>query len=792
MSSTSNTETISQEELTARYQRAAHLEDSAFDETLIARNTTLFPHWVEGNAVFWYQQDTPDGHGYRLVDASAKTNQSAFDHSALATALAEASAETVEADKLPLVDLAFTAALDQINFTAFGQRWCYHLESQQCASIDSLPDQWVVSPNGQQAAFVRDHNLWVRDLVNGKEKALTHDGERYRDYALSQPLLSHGIHQPSVSVEAVWSPDSRRLFTVLIDIRHLEVGPPLVQHVPTDGSLRPKILRADRRVAFAGDEHIACYQLLAIDVDTGVSQPADYPPSPLTYPPYAGYFTGHRGWWDADSRHGYFIDQERGGKTVNLVKLDTFTGKTEVLIQETSDTAVTVIPISHISTLVIPLPDTNELIWFSERSGWAHLYLYELSSGRLKNTVTEGEWLVRNVLHFDASRRELFIQTAGRVSGRNPYYCDLCRVNIDSGALTTIVSSDHDYVVCDQRSRISARDNQALGVSSCGDYVVTTRSRVDQVPVSILFDRDGNELLCVETADTFGLPANWQWPEPIMVKSADDTTDIMAVVFRPTDFDPNKSYPILDHSYGYASPVGSFGNSHVGGRQYFSPAACAELGFIVVVVHNRGKDALRHVAFAAYQDPDFPEEPHFSAKSPVGDSVAAIKQLAERYPYMDVNRVGIMESGSQPLALSGMLVHPGFYKVGVSNCGCADGRMLAAQGMAPIGDEYRQFEHIAGNLQGKFLIISGMLEWAMPVAMTFRVIQALQEANKRFDMILVPNSGHGRNSYTIQRSWDYVVEHLLGQQPPEDYCLDVIRGRLMDQEIKMLETEYEG
>lgn len=787
----SNDDNNSALELRARYQRAAALEQGKFDKSL-AYNTTLYPCWVHSQAVFWYQQEQKVGHQFRLVDIEADTNEVAFDHPALAAALSHAAEASVAADSLPLSNLQFAPTLDAITFSAFGKHWCFDLKQNSLAEKKALDPQWKVSPDGKKAAFVRDHNLWIRDLASGVETALTDDGERYYDYALSQPLLSHGFHTPSVSVEALWSPDSQRLFAIAIDLRHIEVGPPLVQYVPTDGTLRPKILRPDRRVAFAGDEHIAAYQLLSIDVASGTKRWAKHPACPLMYPPYAGYFTGQRGWWDADSRHAYFIDHKRGGKTLDLLRLDTETGKTEVLIREASDFVVTLIPMSHISALLIPLPGSDEVIWFSERSGWAQLYLYEASTGKLKNPITQGDYIVRNVLHFDAMRREVFIQTAGRVAGRNPYYCDICRVNVDTGELTPIVSSDHDYVACDQRSRISVAQMQATGVSPCGNYIVCTRSRVDQVPVSLLFNRDGEQLAIVETADVSGLPDNWQWPEPVMLKAADGKTDIMGVVFRPSDFDPKKSYPVIDHSYGYVSPIGSFSNSPVGNRQYFSPAACAELGFIVVVIHNRGKDGLRDVACNSYRDPDFPEPPLYSAKAPLGDSVAGIKQLAQRYPYMDLNRVGVIESGSQPMALAGLLVHPDFYTVGVTHSGCADGRMLAAQGMLPICNEYPQFEDLAKNLEGKLLIISGMLEWAIPVAMTFRLIEALQKANKRFDMLLLPNLGHGQNSFTIQRSWDYLVEHLLKLPPPDDFKLEVSRGAMMEEEIKRLEEDYHG
>jgi len=436
----------------------------------------------------------------------------------------------------------------------------------------------------------------------------------------------------------------------------------------------------------------------------------------------------------------------------------------------------------------MPLPDSNELIWFSERDGWGHLYLYEMTTGRLKNPITQGNWVVRNVLHFDAKHRELFIQTAGREEGRNPYYCDICRVNIDTGIITTILSTNHHYIVCDQRSRFCVSDQSAVGVSPSGQYIVTTRSRVDEAPVSLLLNQDGSEVITLETADVSGLPTNWQWPEPVILKASDGCTNIDAVIFRPTDFDPNKSYPVIDASYAYVDPIGSFDNNHGGSRMYLSGAAYAELGFIVVMINNRGNDGLRDTAFRHYQNPDFPVDPLLLRKYFKDDCIAGIKQLAEHYPYMDLERVGVVEFCSIPMALAGVLHHPDFYKVGVSVCAMADTRLVGA--FSRQKGNWLQFEDFAENLQGKLLIIAGMLDWAIPQATTFRLVEALQKANKRFDMLLLPNLPHGHNNYTVQRSWDYVVEHLLGIEPPAGFQLTCnIVDAQKEAELQYLERE---
>ena len=750
----------------ARYQRAQVLEQGACTNTM-GLNTTLYPHWIADSDSFWYIRETQAGQAYRLVNATEGSNKAAFDHQRLATALNKASGEKVTADTLPLADLDIDLEKNTLHFSAFKQCWRYHQSKGICEPIQGYcPSEWIISPDGRKAVYTRDFNLWLKNLVTGDEKALTLDGERL--YAYAGPTTAYG-REEMPRVEAIWSPDSTRVFTHVVDTRKVKVGPPIVQHVPSDGSLRPKILRPDRRVAFPEDEHIELSYLLSINVMTGQLQRADCPPSPFLYPPYFGLASGHRGWWASDNQRAYFIHVDRGGKAGRLIEFDTDSGATRAVIEEQSDHAVSFIPITHLSTLLLPLPATDELIWYSQRSGYAHLYLYDLNRRQLKNPITSGDWVLRNVLRFDAQRRELLIQTAGRVKGRNPYYCDICRVNIDTGELIPLISTDHEYVVCDQRSRISQPDIKALGVAPSGNFVVTTRSRVNEVPVSLLLDRAGNERMVLEAADVSALPEGWRWPEPVCVKAADGETDIYGVIYRPSNFSPDKQYPVLDCSYSYLGSLGSFTNNHLGSWNYFSPAAYAELGFIVVTLVNRGNEGLRDKAFNDYQDPTMPLHPLLQARSHKGDCVTGIQQLAERYPYMDIDRVGVVEFGSVPMALTGLLLYPEFYKVGVTQNPQADWRLVGAFG-TEAGD-YPSFEDFAANLQGKLLLIAGMLEDVKPIAMTFRLVEALRRENKNFDMLLVPNLGHSSTGYEVRRSWDYVVEHLLGEIPPEGFQL---------------------
>ncbi len=777
------TEVPSVREMLARYRRAEYLEQGS-NTKKVAFNTRVVPTWIKDTDSFWYKRENKTGHQYRIVDAAKHKSWAPFNRS-FARVLAEASGQEVDVDNLPLGDLDIDLTAHTATFTAFGKGWIYHAKQKKCREVKPWMALWKISPDGRKAIFRRDNNLWLYDMASGKESPLTTDGDELNFYAGSNTVYGWGHQNRGTTLEAVWSPDSKKVFTVLIDTRKVKRGPPLVEYVPADGSLRPRIqefrpdISRDRRVAFAEDEHIECYQPLVIDVETGHIQKARHAPCPIFYPHYSGFFSGFQGWWGSDSRRAWFIRLERGGKKAHLVEFDTATGNTRQLIEETSDTLVRLIPShSHTKTLISYLPDTNELVWYSRRSGWAHLYLYDLDTGQLKNPVTRGNWMVRDVLHVDADRREIFIQTAGRVKGRNPYYRDICRVNLDTGKLTPIVSTDDEYVVGSPSSRASG-----TGVSPSANYVVVSRSRVDSVPVSLLLDRNGNELMILETADVSGLPAGWKWPEPVMLKAADGKTDIYGVVYRPTDFDPEKSYPVIDCTFYFASPIGGIGNTLDGYWTYLSAAAYAELGFIAVIILGRGNDNLRDETFNNYQDQKFPQN-HMFVTYHKEDCVAGIQQLAQRYPYMDISRVGVTDFNTLACALCGLLIYPDFYKVGVTRNALANWRMIGALGMDE-NEPYPELEDYAGNLKGKLLMVHGMRDAMVPVGSTLRMAAALQKARKSYDMLLLPTEGHMLSAYAVRRTWDYLVEHLLGVEPPEDFDLSIDWMRFFQERDKV-------
>ena len=785
--------------LSSQYQRAKNLLQGLGPCNIVA-NSTIFPIWIEGTDCFWYERDInlykntdhPEAplkkwdREYRLVNAKSASNELAFDHGALAAALAETLKQTVDKDQLPISAVQFeldaTGQLSRMHFSAFDKNWVFELStavlSEGPEKVDS--PQNLLSPDGKAYIFTKNYNLWLHDIATGEERPLTEDGEEHYCYAVVGNGWGVDMHILGPGLQARWSADSRQVFTVQRDCRQVKTVP-IVEHVPQDGSIRPKWHAM--KVALQGDEHIPEYRLVAIDINRGRLQAAHYPKVPIVRNS-GGFFHSRLGWWNTDNRHAYFVDMVRGYQTVRVVELDTFTGNTRVLFEETSETHLNLMVNEDELPTIMPLPETNELIWFSERSGWAHLYLYDLTTGKLKNAITSGEWVVRNILSVDTERREVFLHTMGRTTDRDPYYRDIVRVNIDTGELTTVASSDDDYFAVsshcfDMETMALASDiNDARAVSHSGDFVVAMRSRADQLPVALLLDRHGDDIMEIERGDTGALFArvskHWQWPEPVKVQAADGCTDLYGLVWRPSDFCSEQSYPVI--SFGFNTPElprvpkGSFTNSSSGGYYYSWGAALAELGFVVVQIDGTGTP----FRGKAFQDTSYGWA---ESAGSIDDQVAGIKQLAERYSYMDMDRVGISTLGGGTGAVQGLLHYPEVFKVGVHGM-LHDSRLMTAplwsdkyEGLTGPDSKHQYPEAYVENLQGKLLLVNGMLDFSTLPAQTFRLVEALQKANKDFDMIMLPNLGHGFSDYLIRRAWDYLVRHLLGEEPPAGFDL---------------------
>ena len=767
--------------LAERYKRAKALYKASIGGKPVVLNANVLPVWIATTNQFWYQRQTRGGWEFRRVDADHHENRPAFDHIALARALSMASGEAVDERKLPVADVELFEEFDVVEFTAFKKRWRF--QSGDCKDIAPL-SKGVLSPDAQREVFVQDHNLWLRDLKSGKELALTEDGEERNAYgalctAWGAPNGPPNLH----GVQARWSPDGSRVFTLQRDTRGVK-DLPILHYAPSGQAPRPRVEKVP--IAYPDDQELETSRLLCIDINTGHGRHTSYPPLPATRNGY-GFFESSLGWWGSGSRLAYFVDVDKAYKYARVVEFDTDTGACRVLLEETSKTHVNLMLNQDDRPDFLPLSETDEIIWFSERSGYGHLYLYDLKAGEEVRPLTSGEWIARKIVRCIPERREIFVQTAGRQDGLDPYYRDLVRINLDSGEMTDIITGASDHSTVPVMNDTNAMISSGLrgvgsgpgapfcGVSPTGDYAVTTRSRIDASPETLLLNRQGEVVLTLEQADISALPDGWQWPEPVKAVAADGTTPIYGAVFRPSHFDPEQTYPVISHGFNQPEiaivPKGSFNNENSGGSAFFDAAALAELGFIVVMIDGRGSP-MREKAFYDHS------YGWFERASDIGDHVAAIKQLAERYKAFDLTRVGITAAFSGGSgAVQGLLKHPDFFKVGTTTA-LHDRRFMPAQmqgnkyeGFGGPAGERRHMEGYADRLRGKLLLMTGLLDRTTAPAATLRLVDALQEANKTFDMIALPKLGHDLSPYFTRRSWDYFVEHLAGQTPPTDFDL---------------------
>lgn len=774
------TNKLTDNEVLSRYEQARRFEQESFTNALVL-NSCLYPKWVGNRDCFIYQRETADGKEYRFVDAQSAENRLAFDHNVLGKSLGLASGHECNANDLPISEIEVSDYPDYFSFNAFDKAWRFCLDTGECEWLDMNPSHWLVSPDGMKAVFVRDYNLWLINLDSGDERALTYDGERHYAYSVvperTDILLGHGtaIMDATPLPQALWSPDSKKVFTMQTDERLMRTLA-LNVYVPSDGTVRPKCVQS--RYAAPGDEHVAEFRMLVIDIGTNISTEAAYPR--VLDVGFLGPFQRNRVWWSTKSDKAYFVDMARGEKRARVVEFNATSGESRILLEESSTTYIDLSVTGEDQCTFMPLPASQELIWWSERSGWAHIYLYDLETGDLKRSLTQGDWLVREIIGFDPVRRDVFVQIAGRDSERDPYYREVCRVNLDSGDMVSLASGNHDYIVHKKDSvyllvlKYPGHDNGgAHGVSPSGNYFVTTRSRVDEVPVTELRDRNGCIVSVLETADVSALPEGWQWPERVKLKAADGTTDIYGVVFRPTYFDSSEHYPIIDYvacqPMVAIAPRGAFTSDGESALTYLTAAAWAELGFIVVIIDGRG---------TAYRDKAFHHHSYgrMHLASDLEDHIQGIQQLADRYSYMDTERVGITGLGGCNGPAHGMLAYPDFYKVGTA-ISLYDVRLASVlevyQG-TPQEGEYMDAVpgQLAGNLRGRLLLIHGMMDNYFHPAGTFQLIDALVQENKCFDMLMLPKGGHmWRQGYPLCRAWDYMVRNLQGNEPPEGFKL---------------------
>ena len=727
----------------ADYQRAEKFLPKNLGKMIF--HTRVIPNRVKYTSLFWYKNDIRKGKEFILVDAKKKSRKPAFNHQKLAKDLSRLMKKEYQPYDLPFdfFQLAYNART--ITFKVDSQYIKCNLKTYKCEKIEEKEKDPSVStsPDGQWTAFVKNYNLYIRSVKTGEEFPLTSEGTEKYAYGLSWDwghLMNESDPAKTKKIEdisAAWAPDSRKLVTQRVDYRNAKKMY-LYQSTPESG-YRAQVWSYYR--SLPGETAAAMFEFFIYDIHSKKQVPIDIKP-----------LSSMESWdfpsWFKDSRRLHFFHYTRGYKKIILYEIDAETGKSRQVIEDSSDTYVDVY-----KRFINILGEGQELVWGSERDGWSHLYLYDWNTGQLKNQITRGEFVVRSVIHVDEKKRQVFFMACGREPDRDPYMQHLYRVNLDGTGLTLLTPEPAEH---------------EINLSPDKKHVVDTYSRVDLPPVTVLRRlRDGKILFQLEQADIGDLlTTGWKYPEVFTVKARDGKTDLFGAIFRPSNFDPNKKYPIIDSIYSGPHTIRtpkSFRRGCLNMDQ-----AIAELGFIVVTIDGLG---------TAHRSKVFHD---FSYKNlgDIGalDHIDAFKQLAQKYTYMDLSRVGIFGySAGGYDAAHAMLTHPEFYKVGVASAGNHDHQMAKAwwpenfQGY-PVENQYVEQSNLtlAKNLQGKLLLVHGDMDNNVNPASTLRLVGELIKANKDFDLIIVPNGGHylWDHPYVIRKLWDYFVQHLLDVIPP--------------------------
>ncbi len=720
----------------------------------LVKNLNVRPSWTDGD-MFWYRREAGEGHEFIRVDPASGARTQAFDHARLAEALNAASDSSYSADELPFTSYtpggdgqSISLVADRTSFTCDTEDYtCEKNESDE--STNGTDRNSIVSPDGRLAAFIRDHNLWVRNTESNEETQLTTDGIEDYGYATNNAGWTRRD-----SPVLLWSPDSKKIATFQHDGRGVSE-----MYLVSTNVGAPKLERW--KYPFVGDSLIFRISRVVIDVEnqevTRLQMPPDAHRSTTT-----DHIAGRGGQfldvqWSDDGSELAFVSSSRDHKVATLRVANSETGEVRDVLEERTETYYeSGVRMANWKVLF----DSKEVVWFSERDNWGHLYLYDLEIGNLKRQITSGEWAVLQVRHIDESSRTVFFTAGGREAG-DPYFQHFYKVGLDDEDITHLTPEPA---------------NHSVTMSPTKSFFIDSYSTPGTPPVTVLRNTNGETILELERADGSELlAAGWQPPLPVKVKARDGETDIYGLMYVPSNFDPDKSYPVLN--YLYPGPQ----SGSVGTRSFLpsrsDKQAVAELGFVVVEVDAMGTPGRSKSFHDAYYGN--------MGDNGLPDQIAAIKQLAKEHSWMNLDKVGIWgHSGGGFASTRAILQYPDFYKVAVSGSGNHDNRNYEDdwgekwQGLLesnPDGSTNydNQSNHLlAKNLKGKLLIAHGMMDGNVPPSNTMLMVDALVEANKDFDLLVFPKARHGygpASRYWMRQRWDYFVRHLHGVEPPKEF-----------------------
>lgn len=689
---------------------------------------------IKNSSNLWYKTNTSEGVVYKVVETDKNKTRLAFDHNILATKLSTETGLSIERNKLSFSGESFSQKADLFFFKGNGYKWLYLTGKNKlikegeipepkpakhwAAARDELGHKPVESPNKKYTAYIQEYNLFVKENEGGKATQLTFDGSPGEFYS------SYIKWSPNSAFIAVnkFRPSEKRF------IKFIESSP--------KNQLQPKLKEV---------EYLKPGDALPIN------QPCLFSVSklsqiPVNFVEYLNQFDVTDPEWRKDSRAFTVEYNRRGHQKYSVLEMDTASGKITVLAEETPKTFFSYSGKKYRKDI----NDGKEMIWMSERDGWNHLYLFN-SEGKLKNQITKGKWVVRKVEYVDEKDRQIIFSAGGMNKNEDPYHLHYYKIGFDGKGLTQITSENANHEVT---------------FSEDYKYLVDYYSRADLPGQTVLRSAtDGKILQVLEETDIKALEkTQWQKPEIFTAKGRDGETDIWGLIYRPTNFDPNKKYPVIE--YIYAGPHNSFvPKSFIGINSRF--AGLAELGFICVQIDGMGTSnrskAFHDVCWQNLKDAGFP------------DRIKWMQAAAKKYSYMDIERVGIFGGSAGGQSSTGaVLFHPDFYKVAVSSCGCHDNRMdkiwWNEQWMGyPIGKQYEECSNVvnADKLQGNLMLILGEVDDNVDPASTMQVADALIKANKDFELVILPGTNHTLGgSYGERKRRDFFIKHLIGDETP--------------------------
>ena len=756
-------------------------------------STTVDPHWFQKGNCFWYEYKTSEGKAWYVVDPVAKTKRPLFDLDDVAAQITEIVKDPFTAQQLPI---------QKLEAQEDGRTFTFHIVSSQDAKKDTTdkkepknkkelfffsydyptrkltwledkkketeyPDWASLSPDGKTVVYAKDQNLY-RMTREDYEKLKKDDKDStvtdiqlttfgVKDFGFGQPYsllntdtLCNGKRK---GVWGVWSPDSRYFAITVEDEREVKD----LWVINSMASPRPTL--ETYKYQMPGEKEAPQYHLFLFDMSDNSHKEirtSAFKDQTLR--------VARRPWqqrdrdrkevasvWLGDNNRFFVTRSSRDLHRIDICSYTIGQDSIRPIIEERMNTYQEVRPLAA-------LANGKELIQWSERDGWAHLYLYD-GEGNLKNRITRGPWHVDQIVKVDEAKRVVYFLANGKEKDENPYYEHLYRANLDGSGLQMVTPGDYFHIA-------SMDDNAA--------FVVNNYSRVNTIPRTDLMDASGRKLMSLEESDFSQLlAAGYQFPEPFKVKAADGVTDLYGVMYKPFDFDSTRTYPIIDYVYpGPQVEATVYPFSRMGVRT----DRLAQAGFIVVTVGNRGGHPSRSKWYHNFGYGNLRDYG-------LADQKAAIIQLADRCKFIDINRVGIHgHSGGGFMSTAAILQYPDFFKAAVSCAGNHDNRIynrwwsethhgvkevVSEKGDTTFVYNIRTNEEIAGQLKGHLMLVHGDIDNNVHPGNTLRVVDALIRAGKRFDMLMLPQQRHGfgdMDEYFYWRMVDYFSRNLLGEQ----------------------------